>query len=425
MGCNDQAADAAARGDYAAALRLAREHRGWTQAELGRRVGYDRSVISRYESGVAAPRDLCTVTRLADALHVSPSVLGAARFRTTHGEDEMRRRQVLATAVLALAGVPLGSPPPDLPRRISVAHALDVQRETDILRAAIYRHGAGRQVRERIGQLLTHVTDLTRLAPDGRTRLQLLGAMGDLGGLAAYAHRDLGDRLEANDYYLLAIQAAKAADDSALVGHLVVRMAGHHIELDEPDIVLDYLKAARATTTFGPGELSNQCAIAAWAYAQQNNPQGVHRAVGLAEEHFAKCPSQPGQRWQIRHTAEAELYSLTGAAFSELARHDARYGPEAIQRLGRARALREEPFARNDTLDAISLAESYLALHDVHEAVKAGAEALAQARRSSSRRVRTRLSAMAGQLATYERRSDAAHLIHEVDVLTDRAYRAP
>jgi transcriptional regulator with XRE-family HTH domain len=285
MGCNDQAADAAARGDYAAALRLAREHRGWTQAELGRRVGYDRSVISRYESGVAAPRDLCTVTRLADALHVSPSVLGAARFRTTHGEDEMRRRQVLATAVLALAGVPLGSPPPDLPRRISVAHALDVQRETDILRAAIYRHGAGRQVRERIGQLLTHVTDLTRLAPDGRTRLQLLGAMGDLGGLAAYAHRDLGDRLEANDYYLLAIQAAKAADDSALVGHLVVRMAGHHIELDEPDIVLDYLKAARANCPTSapslrghtPSRTTRRACTGRWAW-RRSTSQSAHRS---------------------------------------------------------------------------------------------------------------------------------------------------
>lgn len=51
-------------------LRSAREHRGLTQTELGRRVGIDQAIISKLERGKHTPR-LDTLRRLADGLGLS------------------------------------------------------------------------------------------------------------------------------------------------------------------------------------------------------------------------------------------------------------------------------------------------------------------------------------------------------------------
>ncbi len=75
-------------------------------------------------------------------------------------------------------------------------------------------------------------------------RCDLLDATADSAGLAAYACRDLGQHEWAQRHYLIAMQAAHAAGDHALAGHLVVRMAGHNIEPGQPKDVLTYLEAA-------------------------------------------------------------------------------------------------------------------------------------------------------------------------------------
>jgi hypothetical protein len=98
-------------------------------------------------------------------------------------------------------------------------------------------------------------------------------------------------------------------------------MAGHNIELAQPEEVLAYLQAASRAgrrARFTHGERSNQHAIAAWANAQSGHAPGVHRQAGLAEEQFASAEDRTGPDWQVRHVAEAELYSLTGAGYTEL-----------------------------------------------------------------------------------------------------------
>jgi hypothetical protein len=114
--------------------------------------------------------------------------------------------------------------------------------------------------------------------------------------------------------------------------------------------------------------------------------------AGLSEEQFASATHRTGPDWQVRHVAEAELYSLTGAAYGELARHQPRYAGEAIRRLNRALELRGIGGARNATLDAISLAEAHLADHDLSQALHATGQANQLAQDSASRRVRKRLN---------------------------------
>lgn len=324
----------------------------------------------------------------------------------------------VVAAGVALSGFPLAARG-DVPDRISPEDVAEVRRLTGMYRTWIYQHGADARFQNGVARLLEHATSLLGRVPHERVRLDLLDAAADCAGLAAYACRDLGQHDGAQQYYLLAMQAAQAAGDQALAGHLVVRMAGHNIELIRPGEVLSYLDAAdrAARPAFSDGELSNQHAIAAWAHAQAGNLQEVHRETGLAEERFAAADRSSVPDWQAPHVAEAELYSLTGAGYTALARHDARCAPEAIRRLTAALELRGVAGARSATLDRISLAEAHLISHDLDQALTASSQALFLAEHSASRRIRKRLGELHQQLDPHRSNPDASQTMNRISEL--------
>ncbi len=64
-------------------IRQARQAKGWTQDELGRRIGYTKTRVSRAETGAQPIRDVTVLRRLADVLGVSPSMFGLANQSPT------------------------------------------------------------------------------------------------------------------------------------------------------------------------------------------------------------------------------------------------------------------------------------------------------------------------------------------------------
>uniref|UniRef100_UPI003F498E60 helix-turn-helix domain-containing protein n=1 Tax=Streptomyces sp. CA-136453 TaxID=3240050 RepID=UPI003F498E60 len=133
-----------AEGDAGGLIRMGREARGWRQPDLGRRLGYSASTVSRLEQR-GARSDLALVRAAATAVGVPTPLLVAslglsALPATTVGrdrcveEDPVRRRTLLTAAGLAgpaslLAGLdtalastpdPTGSPVP-LDQRLAVA----------------------------------------------------------------------------------------------------------------------------------------------------------------------------------------------------------------------------------------------------------------------------------------------------------------
>ncbi|MFI6688346.1 helix-turn-helix domain-containing protein [Streptomyces sp. NPDC050485] len=91
---------------------MGREARGWRQPDLGRRLGYSASTISRLEQH-GARTDLALIQAAANAVGIPTPVLAAslgliAPLPTTvvtvvphHQEDPVRRRTMLAAAGLA------------------------------------------------------------------------------------------------------------------------------------------------------------------------------------------------------------------------------------------------------------------------------------------------------------------------------------
>ncbi len=389
------------------------------------RMTVTKNEISRYEREERVP-SADSLRHLAAALDLPLDTLERAAGRTRasrrkqeqafsavtvednglYGEEvETERRQVLrslAAASLVVAGWPVGARAGvDLPRRITPDHVAELQEATNLYRGWVSRHGGG-GIRQHVSTLLEQASMMHSAASDEAVRRDLLDSIADLAGLGAYISRDLEEHADAREMYQLALQAAKAAGDRHLGAHLIVRMAGHNIELEQPDDTLGLLDAAQlaAQSVLGHGERANQLCIKAWANAQRGDAEAVKRAVGEAEEEFVRAEGSVSREWGRQHVTEAELYSLTGAAYVDLARKSPKHAPQAIERLRKAISLRGPANARNRTLDMVSLAEALFALGEFEESRKAASRAGSQIDQLASNRLTRRLAELNQRIAT-------------------------
>ncbi|MFD0596468.1 hypothetical protein ACFQZ4_32975 [Catellatospora coxensis] len=149
----------------------------------------------------------------------------------------------------------------------------------------------------------------------------------------------------------------------------------------------------------------------------------MRRAIGRAEDEFARGDGAAAPEWGGQHVTEAELYSLTGAGYVELARTDIKHCTRAVERLERAISLRGDAHARNRTLDLLSLAEA-LAIAGEHDAASCAADqALSLLDGITSGRLRRRLVEVAATFGTHG--SPAAAEATRLRLLAAAANRQP
>lgn len=138
--------DAARRGDFGVVLRLARHSKGLTQEQAGRLAGYSAATISRFETGARRLADITILRHLAAVLEIPPGLFGlhtvhdgaASRAAGTQlakvvtsksqdGDDDMRRRELLAVVPAALLVPAFGGLPSlaALPESVRQAIAAD------------------------------------------------------------------------------------------------------------------------------------------------------------------------------------------------------------------------------------------------------------------------------------------------------------
>jgi transcriptional regulator with XRE-family HTH domain len=78
-------------------LRELRKHKGWSQADVARRIGVERSLVGNYELGVHQPA-LPTLLKLADIFQVSLDYLV---FDEAPASDQIHDKQLLTFFVQA------------------------------------------------------------------------------------------------------------------------------------------------------------------------------------------------------------------------------------------------------------------------------------------------------------------------------------
>ncbi|MFF3069553.1 helix-turn-helix domain-containing protein [Kitasatospora sp. NPDC057936] len=245
-------------------LRHWREVHGLSQAELGRRLGYDDSLISRIENARRWPPPGLAVR--ADAL------LGTGGELTELWQPVRQEREHLGA--LGPLGAPgaAGTVRPD-------AAALDVQ--SGLL--AVYRAALGHIGGEDLTAVLEHhARTLAGWRPDAR----VLALAARYAELAGWAHFD-GDRpTRALAWYGRGLAWARAADDRAAVADLLARQSSVHWWNGDPTTALALAGAARAAALLLPARPGVQAWAAlaeAHAYGRAGAAPDALRALADAE----------------------------------------------------------------------------------------------------------------------------------------------
>lgn len=253
--------------------------------------------------------------------------------------------------------------------------------------------GNGVLARKAVVAQLSALNDRLRHAPPSSplTANALLVAS-QLADIAASMSWDGGAHRDAQRYYVLAVQLAKVAGDDELAAVALAALGRQCYDLGHPGDGLEVVQLAQyGTRRSATPQLRAMLATReGWAYAQRGDVQAFHRAVGLAQDHFAEVAAD-SSRW-VRTFDAAELHGVVGARFRDLARHDPTQARHAQDHITRALDLRNPSRLRNRAFDLIGLARSYLISGDPEHAANLINEALPIARTWANGRVGVKLS---------------------------------
>lgn len=286
---------------------------GIPQREIARRTGQTQSAVSEVLAGRQV-HQVKLLERICDGLGVprgwmglayTPEVDSAYREGSPPEVDDMRRRDLLATASLALFGqVTLtGNHPPHpdrpLPDRIGPGDVRIVRDATAHWRALDHAHG-GHAVHNAISATARHNTRLLHADAKASTHRGLLVAVADQHRVAGWTAVDCGLYHRARWHFQEGVRLAGAADDRALAA-LIVDAAGRmELQRDEPNEALKLFQLAtiRHNPTQPVPPLLH--ATTATAYARLGATRDAHRH--LTESREADGPLRVAVDGQAGHT---------------------------------------------------------------------------------------------------------------------------
>ena len=288
-------------------------------------------------------------------------------------------------------------------RRIGNQEVAQVRAVTEVFRSLDNAYG-GRFTREAVvGQLISTVSlvkDTTYTEEVGR---KLITGMGDLATVAGWMCHDVSMHTAAQRYFLLALQAAKEADDPNLGVHILSCMARQAGHLGRPGDALELIHLARygARHTATPTVSALLHSLEARYYAVLGRLEDFARAAGQAEAAFADRDPARDPAW-VAYFDTSEYYATVGICHLITAQASApERAKRAIDMIAHALAHRDPSRVRSRAFDHLGLARAYLAAGELESAEAAGTMALELAAKVSSARVRDRLHELLGETGPY------------------------
>jgi transcriptional regulator with XRE-family HTH domain len=426
--------------DFGGFFKSARRELGLSQEAFGLLIGLEQSRVCKIESATQRLRDITTIARLARALHIPAARLGfTADLLAILDEDHSNqavswvdRRDFLSTVTCIALGatgaasihdrltelVPAVRPEP--PTRVGQADVDRIEATSRAFRDWDNRWGGGLSRAAVIAQLQWVVaTGRSASCATEHVRTQLLVATADLASIAAWSSYDIEHHDEARRLWIMALDAAKEADNADLVGSVLRQLAHQALHLDRPDEGLRLLRLAYATTAdprHGVSELAlaNTAAYEAWCYAAGGSPAACDRALGKAEDHFDNARSEDAPPW-LSHFDHAELQAIRGHVYHVLANHQPAAAARAEPLLKQAIAGRRPGYDRSKTLNLIALSATYFQRDDgLEDGIAVGRQALVGAGTLTSPRSLSRLRGLDAITAPYAQRPDVADFRHDL-----------
>ncbi|MEU9074454.1 helix-turn-helix transcriptional regulator [Kitasatospora sp. NPDC048538] len=262
---------ASARQRFGHRLRHWREARGLSQAELGRRLGYHNSLISRVENARRWPPP--GLPARADELLLTGGEL-AALWQPVRQERE-RLGELVAPARPPLGATLRGATPPD-------AATFEVLRQL----LGVYRAAAARTGGEPLAAVLEHhartLAGWQHSTPRGAvTAVRSLAAQ--YAELAGWAHFEGDRRTRALGWFTAGLEWARAAGDQPTTAALLTRQSTLHWWNGDPAGALAHAEAARAAARRVPGLQSWAALAEAHAHALNGAAPEAWRALVEAE----------------------------------------------------------------------------------------------------------------------------------------------
>jgi hypothetical protein len=365
-------------------------------------IGLDRSEMERIQwNGPWMPAQTITelVTFARDDLMLGRGGAEPQCQETLEGHDLLSIVHPWTTTAVDSSGIGIGKGR----RRIGDQEVMQIRAVTEVFRSLDNAYGGGLTREAVIGQLILAASmakDRTYTEEVGR---KLIAGMGDLATVAGWMCHDVSMHAAAQRYFLLALRAAKEADDPSLGAHVLSCMARQAGHLGRPGEALELIHlaryGARHTATPTVGALLHS--LEARYYAMTGRLKDSDRAAGQAEAAFADRDPAQDPAWAAYFDA-SEYYATLGVCHQIAARASAPgRARRAIDMINQALDRRDPSRVRSRAFDHLGLARAYLAAGDLELAEAAGTAALELTGQVSSARIRDRLHELLRETGPY------------------------
>lgn len=303
--------------------------------------------------------------------------------------------------------VSTSSPSPSLAAvGVGLQEAVELENAARVFREWDDAFGGGLRRKAVIGQM-SEVNELLRDSQPPEIKRRLRRTLALLAETAATMSWDSGRQEKAQQYYMIAIRAAKAADDPALCANAMAGMARQLLSLDhyglaarrervERERATDALEVIRmAQDQFGsrvtPAVAAMLHTREAWAYGKLGRPTAFRRACDKAGETLGDSNPDAEPYW-INYFDAAEHAGTVGGRLLEMARREPVFAAEAAEQIGSAIRLRRPNRRRSAALDHLGMVEARLIEGELEEACRIGDDALNVVGQTASDRVQKKLT---------------------------------
>jgi hypothetical protein len=256
--------------------------------------------------------------------------------------------------------------------------------------------GGGLRRKAVVGQL-HEVTDLLQEPHPQRVARRLYRVTADLAALAGWMSYDIGLQPTAQKYFVLALHAAKEADDRPLGAFILSSMSRQMIHLNRPDDALELIHLAQYGSRDSASATTQAMlhAMEARAYANMGQVSKCHRAVRMAEDAYTESRPVEDPDW-ISFFNEAELNAENAHSYRDLAYVAGRsptYASLAHPVMQRAVELfsNDSVHQRAYALNLVGMATVHLLQREPEQAADLTVQAIEVARKVRSERVNTRI----------------------------------
>ena len=383
---------------FGQALRRLRAQAGLSQAGLSALANWSQARISRAENDRFVPiadiaghldrvlkaEGVLIALQAAAAAERPPRQASAGDSGLTPlvcepadtGEVDATDRREVLQAVAVGFGAMLVEPPariiaaadePRPPSRIDMGDVQELERQITAL-DEWDRAVGGVTSRHALLGALRCATYLQGSSCAPAVRSRLTAAVAHLADLAGWAVYDAGLYQQARNLFLLGINAAREADDMAMLTHVASYFARMQVRAGKPESALDLARLAQSgTDDLTPPVLAMLHIIRAEAYATiPGESEACLRHIGLAQERYV-APNANDPAW-IDYFTPAALDGDTGSALHDLSLSSQRHDPSLVDRLTAAVDRYPSSRARGKAIAATRLANSLFVTREPEEA---------------------------------------------------------